>query len=80
LLEKWLRSDDADVAWVMKTNLSKARMSALGEDWLARQRQSRLTGLVGAVRTREAVPPMPTSDTKTCSSAGQRGPQSRDPD
>jgi hypothetical protein len=44
LLEKWSRSDDVDVAWVMKANLSKARMSALGEDWLARQRKPRATG------------------------------------
>ena len=30
-LEKWLRSSDKDVAWIMKSNLSKARMSALRE-------------------------------------------------
>jgi hypothetical protein len=29
LLEKWLRSSDPDIAWVMKSNLAKARMSAL---------------------------------------------------
>ena len=28
-LEKWLRSTDKDVAWVMKSNLSKARMAGL---------------------------------------------------
>jgi hypothetical protein len=28
-IEKWLRSTDKDVAWVMKTNLSKSRMAAL---------------------------------------------------
>jgi hypothetical protein len=27
--EKWLQSKDKDVAWVMKTNLAKARMAAL---------------------------------------------------
>jgi hypothetical protein len=27
--EKWLRSKDKDVAWVMKTNLEKARMAGL---------------------------------------------------
>jgi hypothetical protein len=27
LMEKWLRSDDADVAWIMKTNLSKPRLA-----------------------------------------------------
>lgn len=30
-LEKWLRSADKDVAWVMKSNLSKARMAGLRE-------------------------------------------------
>ena len=28
-LEKWLRSQDKDVAWVMKTNLGKSRMAGL---------------------------------------------------
>ena len=28
-LEKWLRSTDKDVAWVMKSNLAKARMAGL---------------------------------------------------
>jgi len=35
LLRKWLRSSDPDVAWVMKSNLGKARMKALGKEWLA---------------------------------------------
>ena len=30
-LEKWLRSSDKDVAWIMKTNLTKARMAELRE-------------------------------------------------
>ena len=29
LIEKWLRSKDTDVAWVIKTNLSKARLTKL---------------------------------------------------
>jgi hypothetical protein len=37
LVEKWIRSDDADVAWIMKSNLGKSRMSALGKGWIARQ-------------------------------------------
>jgi hypothetical protein len=41
LIETWLRSEDPDVAWVTKTNLGKARMSALGKDWLARQNPPR---------------------------------------
>ena len=39
LIEKWLRSSDPDVAWVMKTNLGKARMSALGKTWVAAQKK-----------------------------------------
>jgi hypothetical protein len=30
--EKWLQSSDKDVAWVMKTNLSKARMAGLRKE------------------------------------------------
>jgi HEAT repeat protein len=40
LLEKWLRSSDPDIAWVMKSNLGKARMSALGTSWLAQLKVS----------------------------------------
>ncbi len=36
LLEKWLRSLDPDIAWVMKSNLGKARMKAFGKSWLAK--------------------------------------------
>ena len=36
LLEKWLRSLDPDIAWVMKSNLAKARMKAFGKSWLAK--------------------------------------------
>jgi hypothetical protein len=38
-MEKWLQSDDPDVAWIMKSNLGKARMSALGATWLAKWRR-----------------------------------------
>lgn len=34
-LEPWLRSRDADVRWIMKSNLGKSRMSALGTRWVA---------------------------------------------
>ncbi len=33
-LEKWLRSSDKDVAWIMQTNLGKARMRELRESLL----------------------------------------------
>jgi hypothetical protein len=38
LMEKWLRSPDKDVAWVMKSNLSKARIVALGPSWVTKWR------------------------------------------
>ena len=41
LLEKWLRSSDPDIAWVMKSNLGKARMKALGKSWLAKRPSGR---------------------------------------
>ena len=34
LLEHWLRSSDPDIAWVMKSNLGKARMGVMGRSWL----------------------------------------------
>ena len=34
-LESWLRSRDPDVRWIMKSNLGKSRMSALGAPWVA---------------------------------------------
>jgi hypothetical protein len=37
IMEKWLRSDDPDVRWIMKTNLGKARMAALGSGWVSAQ-------------------------------------------
>jgi hypothetical protein len=38
LMEKWLRSSDKDVAWVMQSNLAKARIVALGPSWVTRWR------------------------------------------
>jgi len=38
LMEKWLRSPDKDVAWVMQSNLNRARMGALGPSWVAKWR------------------------------------------
>lgn len=37
--EAWLRVDDPDVRWIMKSNFAKARMSALGADWVAAERK-----------------------------------------
>jgi hypothetical protein len=49
LMEKWLRSADKDVAWVMQGNLAKARISALGPSWVARWRK----------KTQAAAPELP---------------------
>src|SRR6267378_5877206 len=38
LMEKWLRSADKDVAWVMQGNLARARTGALGPAWVAKWR------------------------------------------
>jgi hypothetical protein len=38
LMEKWLRSPDKDVAWVMQGNLTKARIAGLGSAWVAKWR------------------------------------------
>ena len=38
MMERWLRSDDPDVRWIMKTNLGKSRMVALGKDWVTGRR------------------------------------------
>jgi HEAT repeat protein len=37
MMEEWLRSDDPDVRWIVKANLSKSRMAALGQAWVAAQ-------------------------------------------
>jgi hypothetical protein len=37
-MEKWLRSPDKDVAWVMQGNLTKARIAGLGPAWVAKWR------------------------------------------
>jgi len=39
-MERWLRSDDPDVRWIMKSNLAKSRMAALGPAWVATQRKA----------------------------------------
>jgi hypothetical protein len=35
LMERWMRSDDPDVRWVMKQNLTKKRLNRAGADWVA---------------------------------------------
>lgn len=36
LFERWLDSEDRDVHWIVKQNLSKARLSRMDADWVAR--------------------------------------------
>jgi len=43
-LEKWLRSTDKDVMWVMKSNLSKNRMAGLREKLTVRPAPARRSG------------------------------------
>ncbi len=40
-LEKWSQSTDADVAWILKSNLSKARMASVREALVKSARRSR---------------------------------------
>jgi hypothetical protein len=37
-LDRWMGTDDPDVRWVMRRNLSKARMRVLGAGWVAERR------------------------------------------
>jgi HEAT repeat protein len=39
IMERWLRSTDPDVRWIMKSNLGKSRMGALGQSWVAAERK-----------------------------------------
>jgi hypothetical protein len=53
-LEKWMRSSDKDVAWVMKTNLSKARMAEVGKG-LAPARSSPARRSVSRAKSKPAA-------------------------
>ena len=35
LMERWIGSDDPDVRWVMKQNLTKKRIAVAGAEWVA---------------------------------------------
>jgi HEAT repeats len=35
LMERWIRSEDHDVRWVMKQNLAKKRIAVAGAEWVA---------------------------------------------
>jgi hypothetical protein len=34
-MERWMRSDDPDVRWVMRQSLTKKRLTKAGADWVA---------------------------------------------
>ena len=55
--EKWLRSTDGDVAWVMRSNLSKARMAGLREK-LSTARGPRAKPRPAAKRTKAKPKPV----------------------
>jgi len=40
LMEKWLRSPDKDIRWIMKSNLKKARLHRMDADWVEKQLES----------------------------------------
>jgi hypothetical protein len=37
LIEKWVRSRDKDVIWVMKENLKKNRLMKMDREWISKQ-------------------------------------------
>jgi hypothetical protein len=43
IIERWLRSEDPDVRWVMRQNLVKKRLTVAGADWVGAW-QARLAG------------------------------------
>jgi hypothetical protein len=59
LMEKWLRSPDKDVAWVMQGNLTKARIAGLGPAWVAKWRAKAPKAAAKQMAAiAEAVPPI----------------------
>ena len=50
-LDRWMATDDPDVRWVIRRNLGKHRIAALGADWVA-ERQMRLDARSGGRRPR----------------------------
>jgi hypothetical protein len=61
LMEKWLRSTDRDIAWVMQSNLSKARMGALGPSWIAKWKRKVPAPKPARADRAEADEPPPTA-------------------
>jgi hypothetical protein len=58
-MEKWLRSPDKDVAWVMQGNLTKARIAGLGQAWVAKWRAKAPKAAAEQMAAiAEAVPPI----------------------
>jgi hypothetical protein len=47
LMEQWMTSTDADVAWVMKENLGKNRLSKIDPDWVEKWKKRLLAGKRG---------------------------------
>src|SRR2546429_9866142 len=56
-LEKWIRAQDKDVAWVMKTNLSKSRMAELRKNLVGPATKRRPAATAKAAAKRKAKAP-----------------------
>jgi len=39
LMEKWLTDEDADLRWIMKSNLKKKRLERMDKDWVERSQE-----------------------------------------
>ena len=37
LIEKWVKTRDKDICWVMKQNLKKNRLSKMDKEWVSNQ-------------------------------------------
>ncbi|HMA09892.1 MAG TPA: hypothetical protein VKP68_18580 [Ramlibacter sp.] len=40
MMEKWLRSSEPDVQWIMRENLKKNRLTVMDADWVARWKRT----------------------------------------
>ena len=43
-MERWCKSDDPDVLWIMKENLKKDRLARMDKDWVEQQKRRLAAG------------------------------------
>jgi len=91
LMERWLRSPDKDVAWVMQENLTKGRIMALGPSWVAKWRRKvsvkapasvaspAKTSVRETSRGKTPAPPKRTAPVKRAARAEAKGGAKRSP-